>query len=178
MSTRQAAVVLPKNGSGNTKGAPRASKKTASDTILQTFWERERASYSSAAEEPLLHKLGGAVLVVGDEDVSSDDEDEENEPVPLEAKTSEAGSASYTTAAAAVGVAAPAAPVTPLDDSVRMWLREIGKTPLLNLEQEIALARKIEKGDEEAKVILTQANLRLVVSVAKRYGGGAFPFQT
>ena len=178
MSTRQAAVVLPKNGSGNIKGAPRAPKKTASDTILQTFWERERASYSSAAEEPLLQKLGGAVLVVGDEDASPDDEDEENEPVPLEAKTGEAGSASYTTAAAAVGVAAPApaAPSTPLDDSVRMWLREIGKTPLLNLEQEIALARKIEKGDEEAKVILTQANLRLVVSVAKRYGGRGISF--
>jgi RNA polymerase primary sigma factor len=64
----------------------------------------------------------------------------------------------------------------PLDDSVRMWLREIGKTPLLNMEQEIRLARRIERGDEEAKVILTQANLRLVVSIAKRYGGRGISF--
>lgn len=64
----------------------------------------------------------------------------------------------------------------PLDDSVRMWLREIGKTPLLNMEQEIRLAKKIERGDEEAKVILTQANLRLVVSIAKRYGGRGISF--
>jgi RNA polymerase primary sigma factor len=64
----------------------------------------------------------------------------------------------------------------PLDDSVRMWLREIGKTPLLNHEQEVSLARRIERGDEEAKVILTQANLRLVVSIAKRYGGRGISF--
>jgi RNA polymerase primary sigma factor len=64
----------------------------------------------------------------------------------------------------------------PLDDSVRMWLREIGKTHLLSLEKEIALAKRIEKGDEEAKMILTQANLRLVVSIAKRYGGRGMSF--
>lgn len=64
----------------------------------------------------------------------------------------------------------------PLDDSVRMWLREIGRTPLLTQVQEISLARRIEQGDEEAKVILTQANLRLVVSIAKRYGGRGISF--
>ena len=64
----------------------------------------------------------------------------------------------------------------PLDDSVRMWLREIGKTHLLSLEKEIALAKRIEQGDEEAKMILTQANLRLVVSIAKRYGGRGMSF--
>jgi RNA polymerase primary sigma factor len=64
----------------------------------------------------------------------------------------------------------------PLDDSVRMWLREIGKTPLLTQSQEASLARRIERGDEEAKVILTQANLRLVVSIAKRYGGRGISF--
>jgi RNA polymerase primary sigma factor len=64
----------------------------------------------------------------------------------------------------------------PLDDSVRMWLREIGKTPLLTQDQEIRLARRIERNDEEAKVILTQANLRLVVSIAKRYSGRGISF--
>jgi RNA polymerase primary sigma factor len=64
----------------------------------------------------------------------------------------------------------------PLDDSVRMWLREIGKTPLLTMEEEVSLAKRIEAGDEEAKAILTEANLRLVVSIAKRYSGRGMSF--
>ncbi|MDQ2800352.1 MAG: sigma-70 family RNA polymerase sigma factor, partial [Armatimonadota bacterium] len=65
----------------------------------------------------------------------------------------------------------------PLDDSVRMWLREVGRTHLLTLEEEIRLAKRIERGDQDAKAILTQANLRLVVSIAKRYAlrGMSFP---
>ncbi len=64
----------------------------------------------------------------------------------------------------------------PLDDSVRMWLREIGKTPLLTMNEEIVLAKKIEAGDHEAKAVLTEANLRLVVSIAKRYSGRGMSF--
>ena len=70
----------------------------------------------------------------------------------------------------------------PLDDSVRMWLREIGKTPLLSLEDEVTLAKRIERGNEDpraakrAKDTLTQANLRLVVSIAKRYSGRGMSF--
>ena len=65
----------------------------------------------------------------------------------------------------------------PLDDSVRMWLREIGRTSLLSLSEEVRLAKRIEDGDEHAKATLTQANLRLVVSIAKRYTlrGMSFP---
>jgi RNA polymerase primary sigma factor len=64
----------------------------------------------------------------------------------------------------------------PLDDSVRMWLREIGKTPLLTNKEEISLAKRIEAGDHVAKAILTEANLRLVVSIAKRYSGRGMSF--
>jgi RNA polymerase primary sigma factor len=64
----------------------------------------------------------------------------------------------------------------PLDDSVRMWLREIGKTPLLSPEEEQHLARLCAQGDEEAKRKLTLANLRLVVSIAKRYSGRGMTF--
>lgn len=65
----------------------------------------------------------------------------------------------------------------PLDDSVRMWLREIGRTSLLSLDEEVRLAKRIERGDTAAKAILTKANLRLVVSIAKRYTmrGMSFP---
>lgn len=57
------------------------------------------------------------------------------------------------------------------DDSVRLYLREIGRVPLLTSEQEVELAKRIKAGDKAAKDALTEANLRLVVSIAKRYIG-------
>ncbi|TSC66083.1 MAG: RNA polymerase primary sigma factor [Candidatus Berkelbacteria bacterium Gr01-1014_85] len=57
------------------------------------------------------------------------------------------------------------------DDSVRMYLREIGRIPLLNAEEEVRLAKRIEQGDISAKKKMTEANLRLVVSIAKKYIG-------
>ena len=58
-----------------------------------------------------------------------------------------------------------------IDDPVRMYLKEIGRVPLLTAEQEIEYAKRIEEGDEEARRRLAEANLRLVVSIAKRYVG-------
>lgn len=63
-----------------------------------------------------------------------------------------------------------------IEDPVRMYLKEIGKVPLLSAEEEIELARKMEMGDEEAKKRLAEANLRLVVSIAKRYVGRGMLF--
>ncbi|KPU44088.1 RNA polymerase sigma factor SigA [Oxobacter pfennigii] len=63
-----------------------------------------------------------------------------------------------------------------IDDPVRMYLKEIGKVPLLSAEEEIELAKRMEKGDEEAKKRLAEANLRLVVSIAKRYVGRGMLF--
>ena len=57
------------------------------------------------------------------------------------------------------------------DDSVRLYLREIGKIPLLNAEEEIALARRVAEGDKDAKDQMAEANMRLVVSIAKKYVG-------
>ena len=58
-----------------------------------------------------------------------------------------------------------------LDDPVRMYLKEIGQVPLLTAEEEMELAQKVSEGDKEAKKKLTEANLRLVVSIAKKYSG-------
>ncbi|WP_193353815.1 RNA polymerase sigma factor RpoD [Caldicellulosiruptor sp. F32] len=63
-----------------------------------------------------------------------------------------------------------------IDDPVRMYLKEIGKIPLLTPAEEIELAKRIEQGDEEAKKRLAEANLRLVVSIAKRYVGRGMLF--
>lgn len=63
-----------------------------------------------------------------------------------------------------------------IDDPVRMYLKEIGKVPLLTADEEIELAQRMESGDEEPKKRLAEANLRLVVSIAKRYVGRGMLF--
>ena len=63
-----------------------------------------------------------------------------------------------------------------IEDPVRMYLKEIGKVPLLSADEEIKLAKRMEEGDEAAKKKLAEANLRLVVSIAKRYVGRGMLF--
>ena len=63
-----------------------------------------------------------------------------------------------------------------IDDPVRMYLKEIGRVPLLTAEEEVYLAKRMEQGDEEAQKRLAEANLRLVVSIAKRYVGRGMLF--
>jgi len=63
-----------------------------------------------------------------------------------------------------------------IDDPVRMYLKEIGRVPLLSSDEEVELAKRMEQGDEEAKRKLAEANLRLVVSIAKRYVGRGMLF--
>ena len=63
-----------------------------------------------------------------------------------------------------------------IEDPVRMYLKDIGKVPLLSAEEEIELAKRMENGDQEAKKRLAEANLRLVVSIAKRYVGRGMLF--
>jgi RNA polymerase primary sigma factor len=67
-------------------------------------------------------------------------------------------------------------PGVKISDPVRMYLKEIGRVPLLSAQEEIELAKRIEQGDEEAKRRLAEANLRLVVSIAKRYVGRGMLF--
>lgn len=62
------------------------------------------------------------------------------------------------------------------DDPVHLYLKEIGKYPLLNIQEEVVLAKRIEEGDERAKQLLAESNLRLVVSIAKRYVGRGLSF--
>ena len=63
-----------------------------------------------------------------------------------------------------------------IDDPVRMYLKEIGKVPLLSASEEVELAKRMGEGDQEAKRKLAEANLRLVVSIAKRYVGRGMLF--
>ncbi len=103
------------------------------------------------------------IEVIGDKDLeddgfaSDDDEDEEN-----------ADDVDFDDISLPKGIS--------IDDPVRMYLKEIGKVPLLSGEEEISLAKRMEEGDEEAKKKLCEANLRLVVSIAKRYVGRGMQF--
>ena len=92
-------------------------------------------------------RIGGDVDDVSDDDIIlSDEEDVDVEKIDLSVPD---------------GIS--------VEDPVRMYLKEIGKVPLLSAEEEIELAQRMEEGDEEAKKKLAEANLRLVVSIAKRY---------
>jgi RNA polymerase primary sigma factor len=98
--------------------------------------------------------------LVDDED---DDEDDEEGPRNLEEEEFDLNDLSVP-------------PGIKINDPVRMYLKEIGRVPLLSAEDEIKLAQRIEDGDEEAKRRLAEANLRLVVSIAKRYVGRGMLF--
>ena len=63
-----------------------------------------------------------------------------------------------------------------MDDPVKMYLKDIGKVPLLQPDEETELAKRMMEGDEDAKRLLSEANLRLVVSIAKRYMGRGMQF--
>ena len=104
---------------------------------------------------------------VEDAGVSVVDEDGEPSKASLKA-------ANYTAEEAKKDVSAPSG--VKINDPVRMYLKEIGRVNLLTADEEIDLALKIEQGDEEAKKKLAEANLRLVVSIAKRYVGRGMSF--
>ncbi|WP_213792424.1 RNA polymerase sigma factor RpoD [Fructobacillus papyrifericola] len=96
--------------------------------------------------------------------------DEKGEPAPevLKAKQNKPSEQEREAADAATGIK--------INDPVRMYLKEIGKVPLLKGDEEIEISKRIEAGDEEAKQELAEANLRLVVSIAKRYVGRGMQF--
>ena len=104
---------------------------------------------------------------VEDAGVSVVDEDGEPSKASLKA-------ANHTAEEAKKDVSAPSG--VKINDPVRMYLKEIGRVDLLTADEEIDLALKIEQGDEEAKKKLAEANLRLVVSIAKRYVGRGMSF--
>ena len=131
-----------------------------------------RARARSAAE------LGD--LVLGDEldggSEADDDRDSRGEPWSLRGDGAEIADSPEDDAAggerlASDGASELAANVEPSTDSLRLFLMSIGRVPLLSAEEEVALAKRIERGDMVAKEHMVEANLRLVVSIAKSYVG-------
>jgi len=113
-----------------------------------------------------LSEQGVEVINESDEDPLTDDEDEDEDEGPRGELEEEEFDLNDLTVP----------PGIKINDPVRMYLKEIGRVPLLSAEEEIKLAQRIEQGDEEAKRRLAEANLRLVVSIAKRYVGRGMLF--
>lgn len=121
--------------------------------------------------EQLISKGIAVVSEVEPDDIELRElEDEDVEDPDVEAAIAESGDTKEIDLEATIpkGIA--------VDDPVRMYLKEIGKVPLLTAQEEIDLAKRMEEGDEEAKQKLCEANLRLVVSIAKKYVGRGMLF--
>ena len=133
-----------------------SAKKKGIASYEEIFSVLTKAEINPEEFENVLETMDGLGIQVtkdADEEVSTSEEDEEEEEIDLSVPE-------------AINI----------DDPVRMYLKEIGKVPLLTAEQEVEIARRMEAGDEDAKRELAEANLRLVVSIAKRYVGRGMLF--
>jgi RNA polymerase primary sigma factor len=140
---------------------PFALNEEQTDHIYQTL------------EEQNIDVIRGKMPDEGGQDVDEDDSllietGDEDEVNMEEAEVEEAEAGQLDDADVLDGVST--------EDPVRMYLKEIGNVPLLTSEQEVRLAKLVEQGDQDAKNQLTEANLRLVVSIAKKYVGRGMPF--
>ena len=143
---------------GQRKGSLSAKELTVLDSLnldpeqIDRFYEKlERLGVETTDEE--------ALEMFGDMDVSLEELDNIDEITREELESTDALSDSFA-----------------IDDPVRMYLKEIGKVPLLTPEEEVELARRMAEGDQDAKNRMANANLRLVVSIAKRYVGRGMLF--
>lgn len=132
--------------------------KNMIDDIYESLLSRDVEITSESSPEDFS-------IMLGNEDGEDDEDDHKSDPGVAEIKKSGDVGADV---AVPKGIA--------IDDPVRMYLKEIGKVPLLTADEEIDLAKKMEAGDEYSKKRLCEANLRLVVSIAKRYVGRGMLF--
>ena len=165
------------------------------DVKDEMIWGKKEKEDEEPADEDLMDaeliKLAESEVLEGEFEETTDDEEEVPEGEVSEKKDSKKkkGKEEGKTAAGAAAAAAPA-PILKkkekvkkevdlseiANDSIRMYLCEIGKVDLLTAKEEAELARKIAKGDQSAKAKLAEANLRLVVSIAKKYIGRGLSF--
>jgi RNA polymerase primary sigma factor len=155
------------------------TKPEAVKNLIESAKQRGHISYNDIMDalseieltpeqiDEVYEKLGQLGVEIGDasvildpvDDVVTEDADEDiipvGEPIDIDLTVPE-------------GIA--------IDDPVRMYLKEIGRVPLLSAEEEVILAKKMEEGDDESRRRLAEANLRLVVSIAKRYVGRGMLF--
>ena len=158
------------------KTAKAEPKKTTSKKATKKATDEKKTSKKKAAEEESEEMVEISVADLPDagtedptdEDIAMVETDEEEEAKATKTKKSESESAEKDAVDLLEGVGT--------EDPVRMYLKEIGTVPLLTAEEEVELAKRKAKGDKAAKEKLVEANLRLVVSIAKRYTGRGMSF--
>ncbi|MDR1495475.1 MAG: RNA polymerase sigma factor RpoD [Clostridiales Family XIII bacterium] len=150
------------------------SKRKGTVTYKEIFSELSGMELDKNQIEVFYYRLSdaGVDIISENEDgpdelelrmLESEEEEEEIDPVAVTPKGE-------------VNLEATLPKTITVDDPVRMYLKEIGTVPLLTAAEEVELAKRMEQGDEEAKCMLCEANLRLVVSIAKRYVGRGMLF--
>jgi RNA polymerase primary sigma factor len=149
------------------------SKQKGTVTYKEIFNELSGLELDKNQMEVFYYRLSDAGV-----DIISENEDEpdELELRILESEEEEEIDPSVVTPKGEVNLEATLPKTITVDDPVRMYLKEIGAVPLLTAAEEVELAKRMEQGDEEAKCMLCEANLRLVVSIAKRYVGRGMLF--
>ncbi|KRL04318.1 RNA polymerase sigma factor RpoD [Liquorilactobacillus oeni] len=157
------------------KGTKNSAYTKALQSLIKEYKPKKQINYNDLTKKMVApfeleaKQMDELVQVVEDAGISVVDEKGEPSEASLKAATSEAKKASNDRdVSAPVGVK--------INDPVRMYLKEIGRVNLLTADEEVALALRIEKHDDEAKQRLAEANLRLVVSIAKRYVGRGMSF--
>ncbi|HSX28570.1 MAG TPA: RNA polymerase sigma factor RpoD [Candidatus Saccharimonadales bacterium] len=141
---------------------PKPKKQPQDEVVAAKPSKKKKASDELPAEKPAKQKF---MPVKGSPGTNSEDyDDDEFDPLAEDDELADE-------AAAAVHNFDEVS-----DDSVRLYLREIGKIPLLTPDQELALAQRVKAGEKEAKDQMAEANMRLVVSIAKRYSGRGLDF--
>ena len=158
------------------KTAKAEPKKATSKKATKKATDEKKTSKKKAAEEESEEMVEISVADLPDagtedptdEDIAMVETDEEEEAKATKTKKSESESAEKDAVDLLEGVGT--------EDPVRMYLKEIGTVPLLTAEEEVELAKRKAKGDKAAKEKLVEANLRLVVSIAKRYTGRGMSF--
>ena len=158
------------------KTAKAEPKKTTSKKATKKATDEKKTSKKKAAEEESEELVEISVADLPDagtedptdEDIAMVETDEEQEEKKGKTKKSDSESAEKDAVDLLEGVGT--------EDPVRMYLKEIGTVPLLTAEEEVELAKRKAKGDKAAKEKLVEANLRLVVSIAKRYTGRGMSF--
>lgn len=139
--------------------------KLSYEEVIDTLEDADLGEFDLSSAYDYLTKKG--ITLIEDLDLDDDDDDDDDEDKKEEKKkVSEAEKNAKELASKGVSV----------DDPVRMYLKEIGSVDLLTAEEEVELAKRMEAGDEAAKQHLCEANLRLVVSIAKRYVGRGMLF--
>ncbi len=163
----EATAEMPKNGIKNLKAILKDLTDMGREKGILTYREIEDAFEKVDISPEQIEKVYETLEKLGIE-IIADNIEEDFEDFQFPEVNDEAGVEEDLDISVPEGIS--------IDDPVRMYLKEIGKVPLLMGDEEIELAKRMEQGDEEAKKRLAEANLRLVVSIAKRYVGRGMLF--